>query len=242
MSARLWEKMDGDRIWLENPRRKRRRKGGGKRRRGGRFKKGSAAAKRYMASIRPNRGTKRRRKRARRNAGVSPAWLLNGKRKGSHMARRKRHGRRRYRRNPGGRSGFSVKGILGRLQRGVVDGLWVVAGEAGAGIVPGFFPAIPSTGVVGFVVQGLTAVGLGEVVRRFAKNSRAAEFVVAGALAKPIRALALASGIPQLTRALSSYPSFAAYPEAGNVVTGGALSGVPGGFVESGDAETQGIF
>lgn len=239
---RLWEKMDGDRIWLENPRRKRRKSGGRKRRSGGRFKKGSAAAKRYMASIRPNRGTKRRRKRARRNAGTMPGWLVNSKRKGSYMARRKRSGRRRYRRNPGGGGGFSVKGILGRLQRGAQDALWVVAGEAGAGLVPGFFPSIPSTGVVGFVVQGLTAVGIGEVIRKVAKNSRAAEFAVAGALAKPLRLLAMSSGIPVLSRALSSYPGLEGYPNAGDVVTGGALSGVPGGFVEAGEAETQGIF
>lgn len=160
------------------------------------------------------------------------------------MARRKRSSRRRYRRNPGGGgSGFSVKGILSRLQRGAVDALWVVAGEAGAGAIPAFFPRVPTTGAIGFVVQGLTAIGIGEAVRRFLKNGRAAEFAVAGALAKPLRVLALSAGVPQLTRALSSYPAFGDYPDMGDQVTGGnTFAGVPDGFVDQGDAETQGIY
>lgn len=234
----LWATMEDDRTWLENPRR--RRKGGRRRRRGrGRFKKGSAAAKRYMASIRPKRsGSKRRRRRARRNAGIMPV-LAN---RGSHMARRRRGGRRRYRRNPGGGFKFSAGGMLARLKRGVIDALYVTLGEAGAGIVPGFFPSIPQTGVIGFAVQGVTAIALGEVTRKVFKSGDAARFVVAGALAKPMKTLVRSANIPVLSAALSSYALEGYAPEDSMGGAFGPFAGVPGHFVEAGEAELSGAY
>lgn len=247
---KLWTKMDQDRIWLENPRRKRRRKGGGRKRRRGRFVKGSAAAKRYMASIRPNRGKRRRRrsKKARRNYGTTPvaAWAIN--RGGRHMARRKR-GRRHFRRNPGG---FSMRGIGGRLKRGVVDALFVLGGEVGAGMVPALAglkadgsPRIPSTGVVGFAVTGVTAIAVGEVVRKVLKSARGAEFAVAGALAKPLRVLVRSFNIAKVNQALSAYPSydgysFDGYPPRARLDDSQHLNGIPGAM-ESGQATVEGM-
>lgn len=227
----LWTTMSDDRTWIDNPRGRRKKRGKGRKRRRGRFVKGSAAAKRYMASIRPNKGKRRRRKRrARTNLGTTAAWTVNRKR--SSMARRKR-GRRRYRRNPGGLFGGRSGGMIGRLQRGVQDALWVTLGEAGAGAVPALFPAIPADGIMGIVVQGATAVALGEVTARFLKNRDAARFVVAGALSKPVKGIIQQANIPLLSKALASYP-LSAYPEPRY------LRGIPGAMVESGEAEYAG--
>jgi len=252
MTARLWEKMDGDRIWLENPRRKRRRKAGGRKRRRGRFVKGSAAAKRYMASIRPNRHRKRRKKRARRNYGTTPATAWASNRGGRVKRRRKSHSRRRYRRNPGGGgSAFSVGGIMSRLKRGAVNALYVVGGRVGAGLVPALAglkadgtPRLPSTGVAGFVVVGITAIGLGELVRKFMRNASAAEYVVAGALSRPFETLVKSFNITKVNQALSAYPSydgfsFDGYPPRAAVDAGGHLNGIPGAM-ESGQATIEG--
>jgi len=172
------------------------------------------------------------------------------------MARRKR-GRRRYRRNPGMGRAFSVGGLTAKLKRGLIDALWVVGGEAGAGMVPALAglkadgtPRLPTTGVAGFAVTGISAIAIGELVRRFAKNSRAAEFAVAGALAKPLKVLVKSFNIAKVNQALSAYPSydgysFDGYPPRTNVDTAGHLNGIPGAFAtagfESGSADVQGL-
>lgn len=179
----LWSTMEDDRTWIDNPRGRRRRKG-------------SRARSRKRS----------RRARARRNIGtVAPfANPRRRRRSGGGMARRK--GRRRFRRNPGG---LSTGGMVRRLQQGVKDALFVTAGEVGAGLVGGFFPAIPRTGIVGLAVQGVTAIALGEVTTRFLKNRDGARFVVAGALAKPLKTLMVMLKLPVVSPALSGVGSYA---------------------------------
>lgn len=168
------------------------------------------------------------------------------------MARRKRQGRRRYRRNPGGGgSPFSVGGIMARLKRGAINALYVVGGRVGAGLVPALAglkadgtPRLPSTGVAGFVVVGLTAIALGEGVRKVLKNAQAAEYVVAGALSRPIEVLVKSFNIAKVNQALSAYPSydgfsFDGYPPRATVDAGSHLNGIPGAM-ESGQATIEG--
>lgn len=148
----------------------------------GRLKKGSAAAKAYMASIRPNAGSPAPKKRA---AGTA-----------------KRRRRRGYQRNPP---------MLKRLTDGAMGALYVTGGKAGARIVADLVAARVPTLVVGGIdvarvgVQAGTAVVLGLVADRVLP-ARAAEQVVIGALTAPIEGVIRGLNIPYVSAALSSYP------------------------------------
>jgi hypothetical protein len=217
MKGALWETMEDDRTWMVNPGKRRRKRG------------------------RRNKARKRTR-RARRNGGMV-APLINPRRKrrrsgGQVMARRKGGKRRRrggFRRNPP----FRAAGMLRRLQQGVKDALYVTAGDIGAGFVNGFlygiFPAgkKPTPGsITDLALQGVTAVLIAEVGGRFIKGD-ATRFVVAGALAKPVRALvqsvmpagALASYAPMLGMipTLTRGPSFEGPRLSDNVLDGDAV-------------------
>jgi hypothetical protein len=92
------------------------------------------------------------------------------------------------------------------LTGGVVDGLAVVAGKAGAKIVAQNIPGLPQTGVTGTAVKLLTAAGVamaaGAVVPPAYRR-----YVAAGAFAGVMEDMVQEANIPFLSPALASYPS-----------------------------------
>lgn len=157
---------------------------------------------------------KRRRKaitRARRNPGM----LANPRRRRRATARKvTRRRRRSVRRNP------SLGGALNLVTRGVKDAAYMVGGEMASNIVAGYIPALlkDQTGVetkTGAQLRKLiSAVVVGFGAQQIFKGGDAARFMVAGALAAPIkqviRPLLPATGV--LSGALAAYPRLAAYP------------------------------
>src|SRR5690349_11142932 len=111
----------GGRTKMARRRRKSRKVG-----RRARFRKGSAAAKRYMASIRPKGGTVARKRRKHRRSSRA---------RSNPVVRHRRGHRRRFRRNPG----FSLRGggFVRALTQGAKCGAFVTLGEAASATIPG---------------------------------------------------------------------------------------------------------
>ena len=205
-----------------------------KARRKARFKKGSAAAKRYMASIRPHsKGgstvAKRRRKVTRKRvvrrrvAKINPPVRKRSRRRVIGMARTHR---RRYRRNPPGFGGVLRYLSPTHLFGGVVDAGEVLAGKVVVRTIPGLV-GLPTTDMLGLVVQSLTAVLAGGVAHSFV-SPNAGKMVLAGGLAAPLESLLKGLNIPfisanlgedvveidgmqsypQITSGVGSYPSY----------------------------------
>ncbi len=119
---------DGETTWLTNaperaPMAKRR----------SRFKKGSAAARAYMAKIRPNKGRRKVAKAKRRSSGKKrravarrSVVLINSP--------KRRNSRRGHRRNP---PALSVAGALGRVTAGAMGGATIVATEIAQRLIRG---------------------------------------------------------------------------------------------------------
>lgn len=165
----------------------RKRRSGGRRR--GRFVKGSAAAKRYMASIRP--------KRARRNP---VARKRRKSRRHSHAVTH--HRRRSYRRNPSFRLGGG--GLMRTITQGAKCGAFVTLGEGLSAAVPGFV-GLPTTGLLGFAAR----IAAGTLIGTLGKGvlgSQNAEYVVAGAFSGVYRQLVRQFNVPILAPALAGYP------------------------------------
>lgn len=125
-------------------------------------------------------------------------------------ARRRSGRRRRYSANP------SFRGIFGMLQRGVADGVGIVAGKAAAGIVANQLPVLikdsPNADAVLKKVAGAAIVGF---VAQKALGALWASRMVAGAIAGVIEAQVKTMKIPYVSEGLSDYPSrmgFSAYP------------------------------
>lgn len=172
-----------------------------KKKRRGRFKKGSPAAKRFMASIRPHKKggstvakRKRSRKRVTKNRRPRAVVRIN-----APVRRRRRtrtnpptH-RRRYRRNPG-LGGIMRYLSVNNLMSGVIDAGEVLGGKIIVRTVPGLV-GLPTTDMLGLTVQALTAVLAGGVAHTFI-NTNAGKMVLAGGLAAPLETLLKGLNIP----------------------------------------------
>jgi hypothetical protein len=186
-------------------------------------KGGKMATKRKRKAAAPR---KRRRKVTRRNPGM----LANPRRRRRATARKVTRRRRSVRRNP------SIGGALSLVTRGVKDAAYMVGGEMASNIVAGYIPALlkgadgveTQTGAQLRKVISAVVVGFG-AQQLFKGRGDAARFMVAGALAAPIkqviRPLLPTTGV--LSGALASYPRLAAYPTPVPVLTAGrgALTG-----------------
>lgn len=120
--------------------------------------------KRRATVARKRTGTRRRRRRTSRGGSIR-LTPVRGK---------------IYRKNPA----FSVRGITRQLQTGAMNAGAVVLGKAGARVVANFLP-LPKDGVMNYVTQVVAALGVGMLSRQF-MSAKAAEFVLAGALAAPV--------------------------------------------------------
>lgn len=134
------------------------------------------------------------------------------------MARRhhRRVHHRRFHRNPP----MTTRGVMNTLTRGAKDAFFVLIGDAGVGAVPRLVN-LPTTGLVGTIVELATAVLVGMGVHKFG-GGEAGRFAVAGGLARVGRSIVVGAGVPILAPALSAYPgNLAAYP--------GNLAALPSG-------------
>ena len=156
--------------------------------------------RRRRASARRSFAPRRRRRRAAvRTMAHNPPRRRRRRRVLSHNPRRHVARRRRAHRNPGG--------IMGTVQRGVVNGVKVVAGQVVvrkvSGAVNAILPAsMQASAVGGIVSRALVATGAAVAVRKFAPKH--AEMVTAGAFAEVIN-YALAQNA-STAKFLSAYP------------------------------------
>ena len=213
-----------------------------KKKRRGRFKKGSAAAKRFMASIRPHKkgGTtvaKRRkvsRKRRVSRKRKSVVVKINAPVRRRRRTRSNPPGhRRRYRRNPG-LGGIMRYLSVNNLLSGVIDAGEVLGGKIVVRTLPGLV-GLPTTDMLGLSVQALTAVLAGGVAHTFI-NPNAGKMVLAGGLAAPLETLLKGLNIPfisanlgedvievggmgsyvQIPSGMGTYPQYGEYDYANN--------------------------
>lgn len=139
----------------------------------------------------------------------------------------RRHRRRHYRRNQGFSRG---RGIVRSITEGLKCGSFVVLGEAVSVTVPSMV-RLPTTGLLGAGVIGLTGTVLGMVAGRFIGGTNT-QYFVAGAWAKAIKqAIApYAASIPLIGPGLAGYtPAIAAGGRralSGYVPRGGSSAGV----------------
>lgn len=130
--------------------------------------------------------------------------------------RHRSHRRRRFSHNP-----FRVRGMMGNVMKGLKGGTGVVLGKAAVRALPTLV-RLPTAGVLGAAVQGLTGVILAPVVQKFLGGEWGTAFLY-GAFAAPIESLIVGMNIPLLAPALSAYPGagLSAYPG------GGPLGAIP---------------
>ena len=171
-----------------------------------------------MARRSRKRGKRRGSKRGRRR----------GSRRSIHIVRhpvlvnpRRRHGRRRYRRNP---PRFSVRGLMRQATDGVQDAIWIVGGKAVTNAIPSLVGLSP-VGATGIAIKALSALGAGFLFGFVSQN--AAKLATAAGFAAIIEPLVKGLNIPIISPALAGdddYDSLSAYP---NEV--GTLSSYPQG-------------
>ena len=194
-----------------------------------RFKKGSAAAKAYMKSIRPKSkggsSVAERRRKVTRKRTTKAVTKRRRTRSNPHTAvvRRRRPSARRYRRNPGLSFGyFSVR----TLMNGAIDGAEVVVGKSLVRTIPQMI-GLPTGDQMGLLVQAISAVVVGWAGHSFI-SPNAGKMFLAGGLAAPMETLIkqlnipfISAGLgddtveiesmgayPQITNALSAYPQY----------------------------------
>lgn len=125
---------------------------------------------------------------------------------------------RRYRRlrNPG----FSVRGVMGRVTQGAVDGVWVVGGKAVTNALPSLIGLSP-TGALGLGVKALAAVAAGYIFGMFSAN--AGKLATASGFASIYEPFIVGLNLPLISPALAdddygyaAYPdTISSYPESG---------------------------
>lgn len=198
-----------------------------KARRKARFKKGSAAAKRYMASIRPHpKGGVTVAKRRRKATTRKRTTKRRVKRNPPMVNVRHRRKARRYRRNPGMKLGFGYFSVR-TLMNGAIDGAEVVVGKSLVRTLPGMV-GLPTTDQTGLLIQALSAILVGWAGHTFI-SPNAGKMFLAGGLGAPMETLIKQLNIPFISAGLgeevveiegmSAYPqianSLSAYPQYG---------------------------
>lgn len=181
----------------------------------------------YMASIRPGGKSSSGKKARKRRATTGGAGMSRKRRKSrrrrsnppraTHRRSSRRHGRRSFRRNPGG--GF--RGIIGTIMDGVKGGLGVVAGKAISRAVPALV-GIQPTGYLGLGVQALVGVGAYMAADRFV-GREPARTVLYGAFGGVIESIVRGWNVPVLSPAL------------GDETELHAIAGYVHGYVPQGD-------
>ena len=210
--------------WFDNPRKRRKKR-----------KAPKGGWKKYMAKLRAMRGGKKR--RSTRSTGGHMARRKRRSSKRRNAPRRRSHRRararstvivrsnprriRRYRRrhNPGG-GRFSVRGIMGRVTQGAVDGVWVVGGKAVTNALPSLIGLSP-TGALGLGVKALAAVAAGYIFGMFSAN--AGKLATASGFASIYEPFIVGLNLPLISPALAdddygyaAYPdTISSYPESG---------------------------
>lgn len=153
-----------------------------------------------MAAKRKKKSTRRRRRTA-LTAAQAQYFAPKRRRRNNRpkaAAPRKRHRRRR---NP---MGFSINGILGKLQRGGMDAVCVVGGKAGVRLVSSRF-SYEDGSMMDSLVETAAALGISLVAERVLGSDRA-RFVLAGGLASALETLISQANIPQLSPLLGATP------------------------------------
>jgi len=102
--------------------------------------------------------------------------------------------------------------IVGRIGRGALDALEIVAGKAVTKGLPSLVKA-PTTGNTGLAVQGLAAVVVG-LVADMVGGAEIGRMVLAGGLSAPIESIIAGAGIPYLSPALNGTLSSYVMPPA----------------------------
>lgn len=117
--------------------------------------------------------------------------------------------------------------------RGIKGGTGVVLGKAAVRALPSLV-RLPTTGVMGAAVQGVTGVLLAPFVSRFLGGEWGTAFLY-GAFAAPIESLIVGMNIPVLGPALSAYPG-----EGMSAIPGPGLNTLAaGGFIEDEEIVVQ---
>lgn len=172
-------------------------------------------AKRKARKTTTTRSRKMARKMPARNAKgrfVKGGRATTARRRRTTTTRAAAPRRRRttYRRNP------PRKGdIMGRVTTGLLDGLQVMLGKAGARAVPTLLK-LPTTGTMGIGVQLASAVAVGMVAEQFVSRD-AARMIVAGGVSAPLEALVISYNVPFLAPALTT-GALSGYPQGGPLV------------------------
>lgn len=215
--------------WFDNPR-KRRRSPSKRRKSRRRPPKGFRSWKAYMASIRPKgKGHMARRKRSKSRKRTHRRSSRRRARAVSITLRNPRH-HRRYRRRHNPR--FSVKGLMGRVQQGAIDGIWIVGGKAVTNAIPSLIGLAP-TGALGIGIKALSAVAAGYVFGMVSAN--AGKLATAAGFASIYEPFVKGLNIPIVSPALAA-DDYGAYPYVGSYPTE-QLSAYPqgGGVGEEAD-------
>ncbi|MGH8906857.1 MAG: hypothetical protein ACRD0K_10160 [Egibacteraceae bacterium] len=120
--------------------------------------------------------------------------------------RNRPRGRRRHRRNPALFKG-GTRGIVSQLTRGVVNGTWVLVGEAATNALPSLV-GMNQAGVMGMAVKAVAATVAGMLAKQFV-GANAADYVTAGGFAALVRPTIKALNIPVLSGALGdTFPEY----------------------------------
>ena len=162
-------------------------------------------ARRKRGKSRKRSATRRSRRRRARAVSIT---LRNPRR---HIRRyRRRH-------NPG----FSVRGLMGRVQQGAIDGIWVVGGKAVTNALPSLIGLSP-VGALGLGVKALAAVAAGYVFGMISPN--AGKLATASGFASIYEPFIVGLNLPLISPALADDDyGYAAYPEVG----GGGVASYP---------------
>lgn len=142
---------------------------------------------------------RRRKSHRRRSRRRSVAANPRRHRRTTHR-RRHSHARRRLHRNPG----FSTRGIVGQVKTATVNAAQILVGEAATNVVSSKIPFGPTTGPVALAKQVAVGAGLAVLVRRFAGERFALNFLT-GAIYAPLRAAVKSLNVPVISSGLSAY-------------------------------------
>ena len=109
---------------------------------------------------------------------------------------------RRRRRNP---AGFSVQGIIGRMQRGGADALSIVAGRVAVRYISSKFSYADGS-MMDTLVEAGSALAAAMVAERVLGQDRA-RFVLAGGLSSSLETLLAQANIPHISPLLGAVPN-----------------------------------
>jgi len=200
--------------WFENPRRKKRKapKGGWKKHMAKlRAMRGGTKKRRSTRSTGGHMARRKRKSSKRRNAPRVRRSHRRARARTSVVVRSNPRRLRRYRRRSNPR--FSVSGIMGRVQQGAIDGIWIVGGKAVTNALPALIGLAP-TGALGLGVKAVAAVAAGYVFGMVSPN--AGKLATAAGFASIYEPFIRGLNIPIISPALADDDDgygYASYPD-----------------------------